>query len=318
MENVVSLKGPGVDPGTVTADPMNASVSPQIPAADSPGSSRQFFGNRYVYAVVSQRARGLSIGVNLSPEKFCTFDCIYCEVKRNGATGHKDIELPVVAQELRSMLALATQDKVHELSGYKAVPRELLSLKSVALSGDGEPTLCPAFHEVVQVVVHLRAQGEFPFFKIVLITNGTALHLPQVQLGLQLFTGQDEIWTKLDAGTQGYLERINRPKPAETPSPKVSLDLVLENILKLGRQRPIIIQSLFALVNGEEPPVEEIEEYVQRLRELKQAGANIAQVQVYSAHRPSVRTICSHMPLRGLSRIAQRVRDVTGLRAEVF
>jgi wyosine [tRNA(Phe)-imidazoG37] synthetase (radical SAM superfamily) len=316
MENVVSLKGHELDQGT-----NGQSKTPRSPtrsAGDVLGSSRRFFDNRFVYAVVSQRARGLSIGVNLSPDKFCTFDCIYCEVGRNGSTPTLELDLGVLAGELRKMLTFTAEGKVHELPGYQAVPLDLLSLKSVALSGDGEPTLCPIFHEAVQVVVHLRAQGEFPFFKIVLITNGSGLHLPQVQLGLQLFTAQDEVWAKLDAGTQGYMEKINRPRSSPAKCPNVSLNSILENILKLGRQRPIVIQSLFALVDGEEPPVEEIEQYVQRLKELRQAGANISLVQVYSAHRPSIRAICSHLPLRSLSRIAQRVRESTGLKAEVF
>ncbi len=318
MENVVSSNGHEVDsvPGAVD-QPRPARVSPR-PGGDTLGSSRRFFDNRFVYAVVSQRSRGLSIGVNLTPDKFCTFDCIYCEVPRNGLPPNEAMDLKVLGTELRQMLALAAAGRVHELPGYQNVPQELLSLKSVALSGDGEPTLCPAFHEVVQVVVHLRAQGEFPFFKIVLITNASGLHLPQVQLGLQLFTAQDEVWAKLDCGTQAYMEKINRPKVCPLNCGNVSLQLVLDNLLKLGRQRPIVIQSLFAMVDGEEPPAEEIEQYVQRLKELKQAGANIALVQVYSAHRPSIRTSCSHLPLKILSRIAQRVREVTGLKAEVF
>jgi len=318
MENVVSSQGPEVDPGTGAAEQIKPPRLPPRPAADTVGTSRRFFDNRFVYAVVSQRSRGLSIGVNLTPDQFCTFDCIYCEVQRNGTNHHVEFDLKALASELRKMLALANEGRVHELPGYQNVPQELLVLKSVALSGDGEPTLCPNFHEAVQVVVHLRAQGEFPFFKIVLITNGSCLHLPQVQLGLQLFTAQDEIWTKLDCGTQAYMDKINRPKACPANCPNVSLQLVLENILKLGRQRPIVIQSLFALVDGEEPPVEEIEHYVQRLKELKLAGAQISLVQVYSAHRPSIRAICNHLPLRVLSRIAQRVREVTNLKAEVF
>jgi wyosine [tRNA(Phe)-imidazoG37] synthetase (radical SAM superfamily) len=318
MENVVSPKGQEAGPGAVGADQLKAARPTPRPTGVTLDSSRRFFDNRFVYAVVSQRSRGLSIGINLSPDKFCTFDCIYCEVPRNGTVPNGELDSKVLAGELRRMLALAMESRMHELPGYQSVPQELLSLKSVALSGDGEPTLSPNFHEVVQVVVHLRAQGEFPFFKIVLITNGTGLHLPQVQLGLQLFTAQDEIWTKLDAGTQSYLQKINRPKSGTVNCPDVSLDQVLGNILKLGRQRPIVIQSLFALVDGEEPPTEEIEQYVQRLKELKQQGAKISLVQVYSAHRPSFRAICSHLPLRTLSRIAQRVREVTSLKAEVF
>lgn len=281
-------------------------------------SSRRFFDNRFVYAVVSQRSRGLSIGVNLTPDQFCTFDCVYCEVQRNRAEQSAELDIPGLGAELKKMLAVAVEGKMNELPGYQNVPEELLHLKSVTLSGDGEPTLCPLFHEVVQTVVHLRAQGDFPFFKIVLITNASGLHLPQVQLGLQLFTVQDEIWTKLDAGTQAYMDKINRPKTALAEGPNVSLEQILHNILKIGRQRPIVIQSLFALIDGEEPPVEEVEQYVQRLKELKQAGANISLVQVYSAHRPAIRSTCKHLPLRSLSRIAQRVREVTNLKAEVF
>jgi wyosine [tRNA(Phe)-imidazoG37] synthetase (radical SAM superfamily) len=317
MENVVSSKGQGVDRDTGPADQKAPRVAPR-PAGDTLGNSRCFFDNRFVYAVVSQRSRGLSIGVNLTPDKSCTFDCIYCEVQRNGTPRSPEIDLRALGSELRKMLSLAAEGRVHELPGYQNVPQELLSLKSVALSGNGEPTLCPAFHEAVQVVVHLRAQGEFPFFKIVLITNASGLHLPQVQLGLQLFTAQDEVWAKLDCGTQAYMEKVNRPKVCPVICPNVSLQLVLDNILKLGRQRPVVIQSLFASLDGEEPPVDEIEQYVQRLKELKNAGANISLVQVYSAHRPAIRATCGHLPLRHLSRIAQRVREVTGLTAEVF
>ena len=318
MENVVSPSGQEVNGGTAASDPSKAARVPHRSSGDALGSSRRFFDNRFVYAVVSQRARGLSIGVNLTPDQFCTFDCVYCEVNRNGAPRDKQVDLKVLAVELRKMLSLAAEGRMHELPGYQSVPQELLTLKAVALSGDGEPTICPCFHEAVQIAVHLRAQGEFPFFKLVLITNAGGLHLPQVQLGLQLFTAQDEIWAKLDAGTQAYMEKINRPKVCTVDCPNVSLELVLDNILKLGRQRPVIIQSLFALLDGEEPPVEEVEQYVQRLKELKQAGANISLVQIYSAHRPSIRAISSHLPLRSLSRIAQRVREVTGLKVEVF
>jgi hypothetical protein len=57
---------------------------------------------------------------------------------------------------------------------------------------------------------------------------------------------------------------------------------------------------------------------VVRLRELKEANAQISLVQIYSAHRPAMQADCGHLPLKILSRIAQRVREATGLRAEVF
>jgi hypothetical protein len=92
----------------------------------------------------------------------------------------------------------------------------------------------------------------------------------------------------------------------------------MSNILLIARERPVVVQSLFPLIHNAEPPAEEIEQYVQRLRELKTAGAKISLVQVYSAHRPPHHPTCDHLLLKTLSRIVQRVREVTGLKAEVF
>src|SRR5262245_12355662 len=129
MDNVVSLKDQEVDRGTVASDPSKTSRLSPRPAVNPLGSSRRVFDNRFVYAVVSQRARGLSIGVNLNPDMNCTFDCIYCEVSRTEAPRAGELDLKGVAAELRRMLALAAEGRVHELPGYQTVPQELLNLK---------------------------------------------------------------------------------------------------------------------------------------------------------------------------------------------
>ena len=274
------------------------------------GRPRNGLGNRFVYAVISQRARGLSIGVNLNPDKRCNFDCVYCEVDRDTPGRERRVDVEVMAAELERLLRLQQKGKLGELDWFRNLPPELLELKEVALSGDGEPTLCPNFDEVVREVLYLRSTGKLPFFKTVLITNGTGLDLPPVTAGLDLLCPQDEIWVKLDAGTQEYYEQVNRPT--------LPFWRILANILAVSKKRPVIIQSLFPLVNGQEPPWEEIDAYAQRLKELKAAGAQISMVQVYSAHRPPHRPNCEHLALKSLSRIASHVRTVTGLRAEVF
>jgi wyosine [tRNA(Phe)-imidazoG37] synthetase (radical SAM superfamily) len=274
------------------------------------GRPRDRLGNRFVYAAISQRARGLSIGVNLNPDKRCSFDCVYCEVDRDTPGRARKVDVMVMAAELERLLRLQHEGKLGELDWFRNLPPELLELKEVALSGYGEPTLCPNFDEVVREVLYLRSTRKLPFFKAVLITNGTGLDLPPVTAGLDLLCPQDEIWVKLDAGAQEYYEQVNRPT--------LPFWRILANILALSKKRPVIIQSLFPLVNGQEPPWEEIEEYAQRLKELKAAGAQISMVQVYSAHRPPHRPNCEHLALKSLSRIASHVRTVTGLRAEVF
>ena len=274
------------------------------------GCPRDFWVNRFVYTVVSSRARGLSVGVNMNPDKYCNFDCAYCEVNRDEPPREVLLNVAAMAEELEHTLELVQSGQIRERPCYRNVPDELMKLRHVALSGDGEPTLCPYFVDAVQSVIHIRARGKFPFFKIVLITNASGLNLPDVEEGLRSFTPRDEIWAKLDTGTQKYMDSVNKPE--------CTIEQVAANILRLARQRPVIIQSLFPSLNGVEPPESEIEAYVQRLTELKAGGAQIPLVQVYSATRPTPHSECGHLSLRSLSRIARRVREATGLTAEVF
>jgi wyosine [tRNA(Phe)-imidazoG37] synthetase (radical SAM superfamily) len=274
------------------------------------GSPRDFLDNRFVYAVVSARARGLSVGINMCPDKNCNFECVYCEVHRNGVVPEEQLDVDAMAAELKKTLTYVRAGRLRERPWYRTLPDELLQLRHVALSGDGEPTLSPKFAEALQAVVHVRAMSGFPFFKIVLLTNATGLDHHHVQQGLKHFTRSDEVWAKLDGGTQAYVNKVNRAS--------VPLEKILSNILLLARQRPVVIQSLFPAINGEEPPVEEIEQYAHRLLELKKAGAQISLVQIYSATRPSPNSESTHLPLKVLSRIAQTVRQTTGLTAEVF
>jgi wyosine [tRNA(Phe)-imidazoG37] synthetase (radical SAM superfamily) len=280
------------------------------PVATAFGCPRNFLDNRFVYTVVSARARGLSIGINMNPDRLCNFDCVYCEVNRELPATERELNVAVMAEELDKTLFLVRSGKIREHAAYRELSDELLQLRHVALSGDGEPTLCPNFAAAIQVVVHVRARSPHAFFKLALITNGTGLDLRPVQESLQYFTPDDEIWIKLDAGTQDYMNRVNRGK--------VPLEKVLSNILLVARQRPVVIQSLFPLAFGEEPPPQEIDEYILRLIDLKNGGAQISLVQIYSATRPIAHPDCGHMPLKKLSRISHRIKMETGLKAEVF
>jgi len=274
------------------------------------GCARDFLDNRFVYTVISPRARGLSVGVNMNPDKRCNFDCVYCEVDRSEQSREPRLDVPLMIAEMERTLELVRSGGLHERPCYRSTPPELLELRHVTLSGDGEPTICPNFVEALEAVVHLRARERTPFFKLVLITNATGLDRPEVAEGLRLFSPRDEVWAKLEAGTQEYMTRLNRPN--------APLEKILANILFLARQRPVVIQSLFPSIQGEAPPASEIESFVQRLRELKEGGAQIPLVQIYSATRPTSQSECGHLPLRLLSHIARRVREVSGLNAEVF
>jgi hypothetical protein len=160
------------------------------------------------------------------------------------------VDVDGLALELDTALkAIALGQGPRELANSR-FPAEWLSLRQVMLSGEGEPTLCPNFIEVVETLIHARALGRYPFFKLVLETNGSGLERPEVQQALELFTAQDEVWVKLDAGTD---ERFRFMSGVDIP-----FGGVLARILELGRRRPVVIHSLFASVDGSPPTGSEI------------------------------------------------------------
>jgi len=250
------------------------------------------------------------IGVEMNPDQKCNFQCVYCYVERNPSKERRTFNLRAMSTELKDLLQRHRLHRFKELPIFSNVPEELLKLKGVALSGEGEPTLCARFSEVVEEIIHIRSSGQWAEFKIVLITNGTGLNLPAVQQGLRLLSLTDEIWVKLDVGTDQQMRNINH-------SP-VPLDQIVNNIVELGQWRPVIIQSLFCSVNETEPSDEEINDYIQRLLEIRDRGAAIREVQVYSVVRPPSQTGCGRLSLNQLSLVARRIRSETGLSVEVY
>lgn len=270
---------------------------------------RSFENNRYVYPVVSRRSKGLSIGINMNPDKFCNFDCVYCQVDRTQPGISPDIDIDILCDELRGMLELYQSGELARHPNFRDTPADLLRLNDVALSGDGEPTLCKNFTAVCECADLLRHQPGRPPFKLVLITNATGLHRHEVQRGLDLFSSTDEIWAKLDAGTDAYLQKIDRTG--------LKLEPILQNILMEGRKRPVVIQSLFLEFEGKGPDDAEIRAYIERLAWLKGKGCRIQLVQVYSIARPPAESSAKPLPRERLDQITDKVRDL-GLSAETY
>src|SRR6516162_6780926 len=111
---------------------------------------RDFENNRYVYAVVSRRSKGVSIGLNLNPDKICNFDCVYCQVDRRTPATVRDVDVPRLLDELEGMLDLVVSGELFEIERFAQTPPALRRLNDIAFSGDGEPTTCPEFLEIVR------------------------------------------------------------------------------------------------------------------------------------------------------------------------
>lgn len=273
---------------------------------------RTFRENTYVYSVLSRRSGGISVGINLNPDKACNFDCIYCQVDRSKKPQETFVGLPKLLDELRAVLGgLAPGGALWAEPEFRGLPPEKRRVADIAFSGDGEPTTFKNFFEVVEGCVGVKESLGFQSANVVLITNATGLDRPEVRRGLTfLDEHRGEVWAKLDAGTAEYFARIDK---TDFPFPKV-----IENITRCARERAVVIQSCFMRVQGAGPSAEEISAFIARLREIAAAGGKIARVQVYTVARPPAFSIVSSLGDAEVDAIAARVRTETGLNAQAY
>jgi len=273
--------------------------------------SRSWQQNRYVYPVISRRSKGLSIGVNLNPDKVCNFDCVYCCVDRSTPATIREVDPVMLQQELDQLLDLASTGELFTQPPFDQTPQPLRRINDVAFSGDGEPTSFPHFPQACRLAVMSLEKRGSSDVKIVVITNATLFHRSQVRDALAfLDLHNGEIWAKLDAGTDAYYRQIERTS--------IPLQRVLDNILAAGRVRPIVIQSLFLRLNDQGPPPGEIDAYVQRLKDLVGGGCQMKLVQVYTVARSTAVAECTPLPASELDAISEQVRREAGLKVETY
>jgi wyosine [tRNA(Phe)-imidazoG37] synthetase (radical SAM superfamily) len=266
----------------------------------------------YVYPVISRRSAGLSIGVNLNPDKRCNFDCIYCEVDRKLPGRATRVDPIQLREELTWLLQYARTGGLMEVPKFQEVPREIVTtIRDIAFSGDGEPTMIPNFAECVAIAADVKRNEGLDQTKLVLITDAAGLDKVDVRRGLEIMdTNQGEIWAKLDAGTEAYFKQVNRSF--------VRFDRILRNLLQTAQVRPIIIQSLFLKVHGSPMPDTELIAYCQRLSEILTDGGRIREVHAYTVARPTPETWATRLEPQELQTIAARIQSETGLKTRAF
>ena len=274
--------------------------------------ARQYAMFTLVYPVISRRSRGLSLGVNLNPDKVCNFDCIYCEVDRRTPGRVSRVNINQLQDELVALIRFVKEGGLARETRFEGLPLWLTSdIKDIAFSGDGEPTMIDHFAECVQTVADIRLAEGLDTAKLVLITDAAGLDKADVKRGLEILDANNgEIWGKLDAGTEPYFRLVNRTT--------IRFDRILTNLLETARVRPIVIQSLFLKVHGEPMSVEELSAYCDRLNELVKGGAQIKEVHAYTVARPTPEAFATKLTKGELEAMAETIRQRTGLPVSAF
>ncbi|MCF8142594.1 MAG: radical SAM protein [Deltaproteobacteria bacterium] len=142
---------------------------------------------KYLFGPVPSRRFGRSLGIDLTPYKTCSLDCVFCQL---GRTTDKTIER---REYVNIQEVLAELEEWLETDGVADY---------ITLSGSGEPTLHERFGDVLALI---REKSEIPSL---LLTNGTLLHLPEVR---KAAAQASIVKVSLSAWDQASFGWVNRP-----------------------------------------------------------------------------------------------------------
>lgn len=240
--------------------------------------SRDSAGLRYVYPVVSRRAGGVSVGINLNTNNACNWRCIYCQVPNLKLGTAPPVDLALLEQELRGFL----HELLHGDFMQRRVPEGARRINDIALSGNGEPTSAEEFAQVIQLVARLKQELKLPAeIKLVLISNGSLLHRHHVQQGLRLMAEHNgEVWFKLDRASEAGMLRTN--------DTRTTMAKVGENLRTSIALCPTWLQTCWFALDGEPPGKQDEDDYLEFLGSLLRDGSKPQGVLLYSLARPSL------------------------------
>jgi wyosine [tRNA(Phe)-imidazoG37] synthetase (radical SAM superfamily) len=264
---------------------------------------RQWRDCLYIYPVIARRSKGLSIGVNLNPEKTCNYSCVYCQVDRGIQRGLHDVQLPILHDELLLALRQGQAGQLWQEHAFSKTPKSMRRINDIAFSGDGEPTCLANFDQAVKIAAEVKKQLKMEDVKLVVITNATMLQSPQFLRALPtLDANNGEIWAKLDAGSEEYFNKVNRPHG------QITLRQIIDNIVVTALDRPVVIQTLFASLAGSPPTRDEIQAYCDRLTEILDRGGQIKLVQVHTVARAPAEDFVQPLTKPELDLLAKTIR----------
>ena len=235
-------------------------------------------GMTYVYPVVSRRAGGVSVGVNLNPNNACNWRCIYCQVPELKRGGPPAIDLAQLEDELRRMLT----DIVAGDFLTRAVPEDMRRLNDIALSGNGEPTSAPEFSAVVDLIGEVLADFNLTGrIKLVLITNGSLASKAYVRDGLRKMARLNgEVWFKFDRATRAGLRQTN---DSETDPERH-----YQRLKTVSALCPTWMQTCMFMLDGAPPEAAEIDAWLTLLARARTENLPLRGVLLYGLARPSL------------------------------
>ncbi len=196
---------------------------------------------QYVFGPVQSRRLGLSLGVDLLGSKICTFNCIYCEVRKTD-------QLTVERKEYVSAKTVIKELDLF-FTSHPDIP-----LNYITFSGQGEPTLNS---EISSVIKHIKRNYNYP---VCVLTNGSLLNRQDVRNDL---LQADLIIPSLDAVSDKAYKKINLPHSS------VTVDDIVEGIKSLRAEFSGEIWLEILFVEGINAHEEELALLKEKIKEIQ-------------------------------------------------
>ena len=241
-----------------------------------------------VFGPVTSRRGGQSLGINILPpgKKSCSFDCAYCMLggtqSRSGKGAGASVDL--------------VEGGLIEASEFLKKIR--MNIESIALTGNGEPTLNPEFSELVERIMEVRG-NLFSGVPVVIYTNSSKVCDKGVMRGLAM---ADLVIAKLDAVDEELREVINHP--SDTPPVK---DIVAGLRALRNCNNGKLAVDIMLVEIGKETNLSCLEEMSEALLEIQPHC-----VYVQTPTKPPVKTNVKSVAKEELIKSARYIREKTG------
>jgi wyosine [tRNA(Phe)-imidazoG37] synthetase (radical SAM superfamily) len=195
----------------------------------------------YFYGPVPSRRLGFSLGVNLTPKKFCTFDCVYCQLgKTTKKTAKRFFCVDIVEFEKQLRKIINRKPKIDYIT----------------ISGSGEPTLHKKLDKIIEVIKK-TTNNKYP---ICVITNSSLLYKKEVRKEL---SSADLIIPSLDAATKKTFYRIDKPYR------QITLQKVISGLINLRKEFKGRIWLEIMLLGGLNDSLREAREFRKLIDKIK-------------------------------------------------
>ena len=142
---------------------------------------------KYLFGPVNSRRFGLSLGIDLSPDKkSCNFDCLYCELDKAKPVSaiQKEPDPDDIIAEIKQFL---------QKNPYPEV---------ITITANGEPTLYSKLDALVEKLQKIKGSS-----KLLILSNGSTIHKKEIQ---EVLKNLDIVKISLDAADQKTFQKVNK------------------------------------------------------------------------------------------------------------